>query len=92
MDDWQPPVEMDVEGDPMPEGHRIVLGAIMEHGRKVADKTVERIATATGRSEADVRRWLEELEQEGLAERDQDAVLGIEFWRATAKAADLDFD
>lgn len=92
MGDWRPDVDVEAEPDARPEGQRIALGVIMQPGRSVADRTLERIAATAGRDVEDVRRWLKASEEDGLAERDVDATLGVEFWRATADAADLNLD
>jgi hypothetical protein len=68
---------------------RQVLGVlILGPDARIADRTVDAIATRSGLSEGEVRRTLAQLESldPTAVHRDVDAKLGVEFWIALPPA------
>lgn len=67
---------------------RRVLGVLMQPGRRIEDRTVDRMAADLGMEPADVARVLDQLEAEGVVHGDRDAKLEVEFWIALNEAAE----
>jgi hypothetical protein len=75
---------------PLEDDERAVLDVLMQHDRRVADRTVEKIADAVGMTYTPTYAALRKLEtrRPQLAHPDRDATLEFTFWRTTHDAAD----